>query len=69
MHNRHHPTAFDEYVKAAGVTSAKSFTKAMWDDSSLNGVLYAVPGGADWIVYFWNKDMYRPVRRRPGNAA
>ena len=47
----------DEYVKAAGV-KREDFTKAMWDDSSLNGVLYAVPGGADWIVYFWNKDMY-----------
>ena len=47
----------DEYMKAAGHIR-EEFTKAMWDDSSLNGVLYAVPGGADWIVYFWNKDMY-----------
>lgn len=47
----------DEYMKAAGHTR-EEFTKAMWDDSSLNGQLYAVPGGADWIVYFWNKDMY-----------
>ncbi len=47
----------DEYMSAAGHTR-EEFTKAMWDDSSLNGKLYAVPGGADWIVYFWNKDMY-----------
>ena len=47
----------DEYMKAAGHTR-EEFTKAMWDDSSLNGQLYAVPGGADWVVYFWNKDMY-----------
>ena len=47
----------DEYMKASGHTR-EEFTKAMWDDSSLNGQLYAVPGGADWVVYFWNKDMY-----------
>ena len=47
----------DDYVEAAGLTR-EDFIISMYDASVWDGTLYAIPGGADYIALFWNKDVY-----------
>jgi multiple sugar transport system substrate-binding protein len=37
----------------------------MYDACVWNGALYAIPGGADYIVLYWNKDVYRDAGLDP----
>jgi multiple sugar transport system substrate-binding protein len=47
----------DDYLKATRL-GRKDFIASMWDLSVWRGKLYAVPGGADWDVLFWNKGVF-----------
>jgi ABC-type glycerol-3-phosphate transport system substrate-binding protein len=47
----------DEYLKAMRL-GRKDFIAAMYDQCLWQGKLYAVPGGSDWDVFFWNKDLF-----------
>lgn len=53
-------TALDSYMEATGL-KREDFVISMYDASVLDGKLYAIPGGADYIVLFWNKDVYSDV--------
>jgi multiple sugar transport system substrate-binding protein len=48
----------DDYVGAAGL-KPDDFVTSMYHASVWDGKLYAIPGGADYIALFWNKDVYR----------
>lgn len=50
-------TPLDEYIKAAGLKRS-DFVSGMWDASIWDGKLQAIPGGADYLAMFWNKDLY-----------
>jgi ABC-type glycerol-3-phosphate transport system substrate-binding protein len=47
----------DSYVEATGL-SREDFVISMYDACVWDGTLYAIPGGADYIALFWNKDVY-----------
>jgi multiple sugar transport system substrate-binding protein len=57
-------TPLDDYAKKAGL-SAKDFNPAMYDASLLQGKLYALPGGADWLAMQWSKTAYQEVGLDP----
>ncbi len=57
-------TALDGYMEATGL-KRDDFVISMYDASVWDGTLYAVPGGADYITVFWNKDVYRDVGLDP----
>jgi len=54
----------DDYLKKAGLTR-KDFSAAMVDVSTYQGKLYALPGGADWLVNHWSKTAYAEVGLDP----
>jgi ABC-type glycerol-3-phosphate transport system substrate-binding protein len=54
----------DDYAKKAGL-SAKDFNPAMYDASVLQGKLYALPGGADWLAMQWSKTAYQEAGLDP----
>lgn len=56
--------ALDGYLKDAKL-KADDFIGPMYDASTWNGHLYAIPGGADWLVLFWSKDLYKEVGLDP----
>jgi ABC-type glycerol-3-phosphate transport system substrate-binding protein len=56
--------ALDDYLKASKLTRA-DFQPSMYDASLWKGKLYAIPGGADWIVFFWSKDVYSDAGLNP----
>lgn len=54
----------DTYLETTGL-QRDDFVVSMYDASVWEGSLYAVPGGADYIVLFWNKDLYSDVGLDP----
>jgi multiple sugar transport system substrate-binding protein len=57
----------DSLAKLAGVTRDQ-YIKSMWDSSTYQGRLYALPGGADFVAIFRNQDMYEEVGLDEGAA-
>jgi multiple sugar transport system substrate-binding protein len=58
----------DDYVKAAGKTR-DDFVTPIYDSGTLNGKLYAIPGGADYICQFYSKDVYTEAGLDPEKPA
>jgi multiple sugar transport system substrate-binding protein len=54
----------DDFIAEAGL-KREDFPLPMWDQAVYNGQLYALPGGADYIVLFYSKDMYREAGLDP----
>ncbi len=50
--------ALDEYAAQAGITST-TFLPSMWAESLWDGKLYCIPGGADFIVFFYSKTTFK----------
>ena len=57
----------DSFARLAGITRDQ-YIKSMWDSSTYQGRLYALPGGADFIAVFRNQDMYEEVGLEEGPA-
>lgn len=57
-------TPLDSYLEPTGL-GREDFVVSMYDACLWDGTLYAVPGGADYLVLFWNKDVYRDVGLDP----
>jgi len=57
-------TALDSYVEATGL-KREDFVISMYDASVWDNKLFAIPGGADYITVFWNKDVYRDAGLDP----
>lgn len=57
----------DSFAKLAGVTRDQ-YIASMWDSSTYQGRLYALPGGADFVAIFRNQDMYEEVGLDEGAA-
>lgn len=57
-------TPLDSYLEATGL-KRDDFVISMYDASVWDGKLYAIPGGADYITLFWNKDVYSDVGLDP----
>lgn len=53
-----------DFVKQAGYTR-EDFIPAMYDSGSVDGKLYAIPGGADYICMFYSKSLYKEVGLDP----
>jgi multiple sugar transport system substrate-binding protein len=47
----------DSYIQQAGMKPA-DFIPATWQAVQYQGHTYALPGGSDWIVLFWNKETF-----------
>lgn len=47
----------DSYVETTGL-KREDFVVSMYDASVWENKLYAIPGGADYLALFWNKDVY-----------
>lgn len=58
----------NDFVKAAGKTR-DDFITPIYDSSMLNGKLYAIPGGADFICQFYSKDIYKDAGLDPEKPA
>lgn len=61
-------TPLDSYIEATGL-KRDDFVISMYDASVLDGKLYAVPGGADYIALFWSKDVYSEAGLDPEKPA
>ncbi len=57
----------DSFARLAGITRDK-YIPSMYDSSTYQGRLYALPGGADFIAVFRNQDMYEEVGLEEGPA-
>ena len=58
----------DQFVKDAGKTRA-DFLAPIYDSGTLNGKLYAIPGGADYICQFYSKDVLKAAGLDPDKPA
>jgi multiple sugar transport system substrate-binding protein len=56
--------SLDEYFAQAGLGEG-TFIQSMWKQSLYNGKVYCVPGGADFIAVYYNKDLYKEVGLDP----
>ena len=54
----------DKYLQQSGMKPT-DFIPAMWQAAQYQGHTYALPGGSDWIVLFWNKETFRMVGLDP----
>ncbi len=54
----------DDKLKAAGITRA-NYPAPEYDQAVYEGKLYALPGGSDYIVMVYSKDMYREAGLDP----
>ena len=54
----------DPFVKEAGFTR-EDFVTPIYDSSTYNGKLYAIPGGADYFCMFYSKDVMRDADLDP----
>lgn len=61
-------TPLDSYIEATGL-KRDDFVISMYDASVLDGKLYAIPGGADYIALFWSKDVYSDAGLDPEQPA
>ena len=50
-------TPLDPYVEATGL-KREDFIVSMYDACMWDGKLFAIPGGADYLALYWNKDVY-----------
>ncbi|MCY3801946.1 MAG: extracellular solute-binding protein [Chloroflexi bacterium] len=57
----------DSFARLAGITRDR-YIGSMWDSSTYQGRLYALPGGADFIAVFRNQDLYEEVGLEEGPA-
>jgi multiple sugar transport system substrate-binding protein len=54
----------DAYMVITGL-KREDFILSMYDQSLYNGKLYCLPGGADFIALYYNKDVYREAGLDP----
>lgn len=54
----------DSLVQDAGLTR-DAFVKPLYDGNLVDGKLYAIPGGADYICMIYSKDVFRAVGLDP----
>ena len=57
----------DSFARLAGITRDQ-YISSMYDASTYQGRLYALPGGADFVAIFRNQDMYEQVGLEEGPA-
>jgi multiple sugar transport system substrate-binding protein len=58
----------NDFVKSAGKTR-DDFITPIYDSGVLNGKLFAVPGGADFICQFYSRDVYKDAGLDPEKPA
>ena len=54
----------DDYIAASGLKGS-DFIGSMWSQSLYQGKAYCLPGGADFITMFYNKDIYKEAGLDP----
>lgn len=57
-------TELTDFVKQAGYTR-EDFIPAMYDSGTVDGKLYAIPGGADYLCMFYSKSLYKEAGLDP----